>query len=206
MAKVLKGLEERRQEIVAAARRLFQAEDYDKITMQDVVDELGIAKGTIYYYFNCKEDLLKAVVENIVEEDIERKQMLIKTTHGNALEKIRALIESDSMAVKNPALLEHLHKPSNAGMHIQLLAVTIMQEVPLYGKLIRQGCNEGIFQTDTPLECAEFIISGIQFLTDKGIYPWSEADLLRRAQAFPALVEAVLKAPEGSFQFTVDKV
>ena len=189
-----------------AARRLFQAEDYDKITMQDVVDELGIAKGTIYYYFNCKEDLLKAVVENIVEEDIERKQMLIKTTHGNALEKIRALIESDSMAVKNPALLEHLHKPSNAGMHIQLLAVTIMQEVPLYGKLIRQGCNEGIFQTDTPLECAEFIISGIQFLTDKGIYPWSEADLLRRAQAFPALVEAVLKAPEGSFQFTVDKV
>jgi len=201
MVKIIRGLEERRQEIVATARRLFQTEDYDKITMQHVVDELGIAKGTIYYYFSCKEDLLKAVVENMVEEDIALKQALIEKTQGNALDKIRALFELDSMAVKNPTILAHLHRPGNAGMHVQLLAVTLMMEVPLYGELIRQGCNEGIFQTDTPLECAEFIISAIQFLTDMGIYPWEEHDLLRRAKAFPTIVENLLKASKGSFNF-----
>ena len=206
MVKISRGLEERRKEIVAMARHLFLTKDYDQITMQQMVDELGIAKGTIYYYFNCKEDLLRAVVENIIEEDIARKQMLIEKTPGNALDKIRALIELDSMAVKNPTILEHLHKPSNAGMHTQLLAVTLIKEVSLYGELIRQGCDEGIFQTNTPLECAEFIIAGIQFLTDKEIYPWAETDLSRRAKAFPALIEAVLKAPPDSFQFMLGKL
>jgi len=50
------------------------------------------------------------------------------------------------------------------------------------------------------------IISGIQFLTDTGIYPWPEADLLRRMQAFPGLVEAILKAQPGSFGFMLNNL
>src|SRR5438477_9368113 len=120
MAKILRGLDTRRQEIVATARRLFHTEDYDTITMQRVVEELGIAKGTIFYYFDTKEDLLKAVVEDIIEEDNARKQALIAKTKGNALDKIRALMQLDSMAMQNSAILECLHKPSNADMHTQL--------------------------------------------------------------------------------------
>ena len=184
MVKIVRGLEERRQAIITDARRLFQTEDYDTI-YQKVVNELGIAKGTIFYYFDSEEDLLRAVVENIIEEDLARKQAFIEKTEGNALDKIRALLELDSMAIKNPTTLEHLHKPSNASMHTQLLAVMILNEAQLYEQLIRQGCNEGIFQTDSPLECAEFIISSIQFLTDTGIYPWTESDVLRRTRSFP---------------------
>ena len=51
MTKITRGLQERRQEIVKTARRLFQAEGYDKITMQRIVEEVGIAKGTVFYYF-----------------------------------------------------------------------------------------------------------------------------------------------------------
>ena len=50
MVRITKGLKKRRQEIITTARQLFQAEDYDTITMQRVVEELGIAKGTIYYF------------------------------------------------------------------------------------------------------------------------------------------------------------
>lgn len=51
-----------------------------------------------------------------------------------------------------------------------------------------------------PLECAEFVISSVQFLTDLGVYPWTQEDLKRRALAFPALIEQMLQAPEGSFK------
>ncbi len=206
MVRITKGLKKRRQEIITTARQLFQAEDYDTITMQRVVEELGIAKGTIFYYFDSKENLLKAVVENITEEDSTRKQLLIEKTKGNALDKIRAVMQMDSIALQNPALLKHLHRPSNAGMHTQLLAVMILNEASLYEELIREGCNEGIFQTDTPLECAEFIIAAMQFLTDTGIYPWTESDILRRTQSFPMLVEKILKAQPGSFQFMLDTI
>jgi AcrR family transcriptional regulator len=205
MARIVKKAEIRRQEIVAAARQLFQTKEYEKTTMQDVMDQLGIAKGTIYHYFKSKEELLEAVVENIVEDDIASKQIIVKEISGNALEKIRTLIRAGSMADNNAEILGHLHHPGNLGMHIRQLAVTLMRQAPLYGALIRQGCEEGLFQTEHPLECAEFILTAVQFLTDMGIHPWTQEDLIRRAMAFPPMIESLLKARQGSFQFMLEQ-
>ena len=109
------------------------------------------------------------------------------------------------MAANNAEILEHLHHPGNLGMHIRQLAVALMRQAPLYADLIQQGCEEGLFQTEHPLECAEFILSAMQFLTDMGIHPWAQEDLIRRAMAFPSMIEALLKAPQGSFQFLLEQ-
>lgn len=201
MARIVKKAEERKLEIVEAARSLFKAKGYDATTIQDVLDHLGIAKGTIYHYFKSKEELLEAVIENIVDESIERMQTQMMDVQGNALEKLRMLVKVGNAATDNEEILEHLHQPGNTGMHIRLLAAALNKQAPLYGELIRQGCEEGIFRTESPLECAEFILSAIQFLTDMGIYPWSQDDLVRRARAFPRLIEAQLNAAPGSFNF-----
>jgi AcrR family transcriptional regulator len=206
MVRVVKKATERKSEIVQAARHLFQTKGYDKTTMQDVMDHLGIAKGTIYHYFKSKEELLEAIVENIVAENTEQMQILMNEINGNALEKVRMLIGASNMAANNDEILEHLHQPGNTGMHIRLLAATLVKQAPVYATLIRQGCEEGIFQTDTPLECAEFILSAIQFLTDTGVYPWTQEQLMRRALAFPGLIEAQLKAAPGSFQFMLQSM
>lgn len=204
MVRIVKKAEERRSEIVQAARQLFRAKGYEQTTTQDVMDHLGIAKGTIYHYFKSKEELLEAVIENIVDEGVQQQRTLMQGIQGNALEKLRALVTAGNMGANNDEILEHLHQPGNMGMHIRLLAATLIKQVPLYEELIRQGCAEGIFQTDYPLECAEFILSAIQFLTDQGVYPWTQAELIRRAQAFPRLIEVQLNAAPGSFQFMVN--
>ena len=204
MVRVVKKAEVRRLEILEAARTLFQTQEYDKTTMQDVMDYLGIAKGTIYHYYKSKEELLQAVIEHMVDENTGQMQTLVNEMEGNALEKLRKLIEAGNIATDNEPILDHLHQPGNMGMHTRLLAVALKQQAPLYGELIRQGCEEGIFQTDYPLECAEFILAAIQFLTDLGIYPWTPEELARRAQALPGLIEALLKASPGSFQFLVN--
>lgn len=206
MVRTVKKPAERRQEIIAAARELFQTREYKKTTMQDVMQKLDIAKGTIYHYFKSKEELLAAVVENIVEEDIAHKQALLQKISGNALDKIRTLIKADSLAEDHEEILAHLHHPGNVGMHTRLLAVAIEKQARLYESLFRQGCEEGIFETEHPLECAEFILAGIQFLTDEGLHPWTQADLMRRAKAFPALIEALLQAPKGSFSFLTEQL
>jgi len=51
------GQRERRQRIVAAARRLMVEVDYDRIQVKDVADEAGVALGTLYRYFNSKDHL-----------------------------------------------------------------------------------------------------------------------------------------------------
>jgi len=206
VARVQKKPMERRREIIKAARHLFQTKEYDQATMQDVMESVGIAKGTIYHYFKSKKELLEAVINDMVEESLAAMQQVVDKAKGNALQKIQLLIEKGNIAGEEEEILGYLHRAGNEAMHVRLLAEALVKQAPLYAELIRQGCAEGLFQTDNPLECAEFILVGVQFLTDVGIYPWSNEELLRRANAFPKLIEQQLKAPSGSFDFMIQAI
>ncbi len=194
----------RRDEIIQVARSLFLIKDYEKTTMVDIMDALNIAKGTIYHYFKSKEALFEAVIEDIVEKNISHMELLVKNSSENALEKMKLLVSAGDLSEENNKLTEQLHKPANSALHSRLLAATLVKQAVLYAQVIEQGCGEGIFKTQASLECAEFLLTAVQFLTDVGIYPWTEQDLKRRIQAFPTLIEKMLQAPAGSFHFLID--
>lgn len=201
MTRVVKKPEERRLELVRAARQLFQTKDFEQATMQDLMASVGIAKGTIYHYFKSKNELLEAVVEDMVSERLQKMEKSLAAADGNALDKFQILVEGARLADEQPEVLKHLHKPGNEAMHTRLLAAAIQQQAPLYAQLIQEGCDQGIFRSQHPLECAEFILAAFQFLTDVGIGAWTEEDLSRRADALPILIEQLLQAPSGSFDF-----
>jgi AcrR family transcriptional regulator len=201
MVRTVKDPETRRAEIITTARRLFGTREYEKTTMQDVIEELGIAKGTIYYYFKSKEELLDAVINQMGDEMVERMQSALDNGKGNALEMFQQLIAAGNIAEENAEIMEQLHNPRNAGMHAAMMAVAIKRSAPLYAKVIEQGCSEGIFHVTNPLETSEFILTSIQFLMDTGVYQWTQEDLIRRAMALPGIIETMLGAKPGSFNF-----
>jgi AcrR family transcriptional regulator len=202
MVRVVKKPEERKEEIVLAACRLFLDKGYENTTMRDVMAVLDIAKGTIYHYFASKDDLLEAVIAHIAGQQLERQRKVLSGLRGNALQRLEQYVHASTHHEEEYAeVIDHLHKPANAGMHIRLLAMHITLQAPLYAELIRQGCEEGLFSAGNPLETAEFLLAGIRFLTDMGVSPWTDGELARRAQAFPAIVESLLQAPAGSFAF-----
>ncbi len=59
--------EQRRAEILAAATRAFAKNGYHRTTTRDIADEAGISEGTIYNYFNSKDDLLFGIVQHLKE-------------------------------------------------------------------------------------------------------------------------------------------
>jgi AcrR family transcriptional regulator len=202
MTRTVKKATERRKEIIRAARKHFQTKDYRKLTMQELMDKLGIAKGTLYHHFSSKGEILEAVVEDMVDDELTKKTELLKANKElSALEKLKLLVTEDSMARDNEQLLENLHHPDNALIHARHIARFLIRLAPLYAEVISEGCKEGVFKTEYPLECAEFLLAGVQFLTDVGFYPWDMKHLERRMNAFPVLIEAQLSAPKGSFGF-----
>lgn len=58
----------KRDEIVAAARRLFLAEGYDATGMARIAAEAGVAPNTLYWYFDDKDELLIAILDALVAE------------------------------------------------------------------------------------------------------------------------------------------
>lgn len=56
-----------RDQILAAARRLYVEQGYDKTSLREVADEVGVTKAALYYHFRSKEDLLLALLEPLNE-------------------------------------------------------------------------------------------------------------------------------------------
>jgi AcrR family transcriptional regulator len=69
--RVTKAPEERRQDILDAAVRVFAEKGIPRTTVSDIAGAAGVAKGTFYLYFNSKEELLGALKERFVDEILE---------------------------------------------------------------------------------------------------------------------------------------
>lgn len=69
----------RQDEVYAAAAKLFATKGYHATRVQDIADELGILKGSLYYYFSSKEDLLVKITEGRIEKLLEAIQAIADT-------------------------------------------------------------------------------------------------------------------------------
>ena len=54
----------RRDELFSAAAELFVKKGYERTSVQDIADRVGLLKGSLYYYIDAKEDLLFELIEN----------------------------------------------------------------------------------------------------------------------------------------------
>ncbi|MFW5882714.1 MAG: TetR/AcrR family transcriptional regulator [Planctomycetota bacterium] len=198
--RTVKKPEERRAEIVAAATELFLHHGFDDTTMSDMIARVGIAKGTVYHYFASKDALLDAVVTQLATAYRDRR-LAQADPQASALAQLEQLFSPERISQDEREATEHLHTPGNVKLHVRLLAELTEQMAPALQRLIEQGARAGVFSCQQPLEVAELLIAGIQFLTDEGVSDWGDATIARRQQAFPGIVESLLRAPPGSFAF-----
>ena len=90
----------RTREIMAAARTLFEQRGPDAMTMEEVAAAAGVAKGTVYLYFQSKDDLIQALLAQ-VGENILRDLEAALVAPGTPPEKLIRLVS---------VLLEYLNR------------------------------------------------------------------------------------------------
>ena len=81
----------RRAEMVQVAARLFSERGYHGTSMQDLGNELGIQRGSLYAHIGSKEDLLLDVVDDGADRFLERGREALEAG-GSAAERLRALL------------------------------------------------------------------------------------------------------------------
>lgn len=200
MNRIVKKPEDRKAEIVQAATSYFLNKGYSKTTMYDIMDEVNIAKGTIYHYFKSKDDLMTQVVQEIGKKRVFHLEEVV-SADKSAKENFAALLTAGDVSNEQKELLEQIHTEENREMHLRFFELTVVYVAPVYAKVIEQGNQEGVFHVKNPLETAELLLAGICFLVDEGFYHQTEEDIQRRQKAIPSLLEAQLKTEDGFFDF-----
>ncbi|MFL5797879.1 MAG: TetR/AcrR family transcriptional regulator [Actinomycetota bacterium] len=77
--RVAKPADERREDLLAAARRVFAEKGLPNATIADVTEAAGVAKGTFYLHFDSKEALLGALKQRFVDDLVSRALQLYTT-------------------------------------------------------------------------------------------------------------------------------
>jgi TetR/AcrR family transcriptional regulator, cholesterol catabolism regulator len=81
----------RRQEAVHRAAKVFAKQGYDQTTMQELASTMGLATGALYHYFGAKEQLLRAICDQLMEPLLQRARALVAEP-APAPEQLRALV------------------------------------------------------------------------------------------------------------------
>ena len=82
---------ERWNELLKVAARVFYLKGYDGASLQDIADALGIMKGSLYYYIRSKEDILFVLLSRAYQEGLQNA-LGYAQGEGDALHRLQRLI------------------------------------------------------------------------------------------------------------------
>lgn len=85
----------RRAEMLETAARIFYSKGYEAATIQDIADEMGILKGSLYYYISTKEDVLYDIIRAYHDSTRSYFDALVELD-APVLEKLRRFIETET--------------------------------------------------------------------------------------------------------------
>ncbi len=189
-----KPTEERRREIVEASRRLFLSKGYEASSTVDIRNAVGIAKGTLYYHFSSKEDILDALLCEITDNMAKAAAPYGKDSELSIPDRIIGVIKAiNIVGSRDEKMIETIHLPQNALFHQKSHTLTIEKISPIMVKIVEDGISQGFFSTKHPESAVHMAL--LYSLTDIGEAGGDPAEL---AAGFVYNLERMLGAKEGS--------
>lgn len=202
--RVVKEAEERRNEILDAADELFGQKGFDGTSTNDILEKVGIARGTLYYHFKSKEDIMDALIERYNIRLLGTAQEIAVDKSIPVVERIiRVVMALNISGGSSKEIMEHIHKPQNALMHQKIQKVIVNGVPPILTGIIREGIEQGMFSTPYPYECMEMVVIYAGTIFDDDIVALTNEERLERIIAFICNVERLLGAESGSLMDTL---
>ena len=198
--RIVKEAEERKNEILDVAEKLFGERGYDATSTNDILKEIGIARGTLYYHFKSKEDILDAMIERMTGSLVAKANEIAGKTGVPVLQRLTLMMMA--LNVNNDLgheIMEQIHKPQNALMHQKMQERLLAGVNPIITNLIEEGIAQGICQTDYPAEVAEMTLLYSNTVFDD-LAGYSGEERQRKIAAFIYNLERLIGMDEGSLR------
>ena len=157
--RTIKEPEIRKNEILDVAEELFAVKGFDGTSTNEILEKAGIARGTQYYHFKSKEDILDGVINRMIDQMMRKASEIAANQEVPVLERLTAVILAFHSNTKlGYEVMEQIHKPQNALMHQKMQASLLDGIVPILKDLPDEGEKQGTFHTEYGTEAVEMII------------------------------------------------
>lgn len=158
--------EEKRERIMSTAYKEFSSHDYRKASLSRIVDKAGIAKGSVYQYFENKLDLYTYLVQEAAQEKIAYFQKWY--AHTGETDLFRQLYNMISASLRfnleNPEKSHLLYLASREPFQSELghLSEGLHKQAKKYTRqLIEEAVENGEVRDDIDIDLSAFIVTEV---------------------------------------------
>ena len=173
MARTVNAVEQaaRRDAILDAAQRLILSKGYERLTIQDILEDLRISKGALYHYFDSKPAVVAALTERLVDDSERALARIAEEPELSATERLQRFFaeivrwksQRQNLMV---AMLPVWYAPDNLTFRLLVDRATAKRLAPLLSTIVRQGVDEHQFATAYPEQAGAIIVAVVQALQD----------------------------------------
>ena len=154
-----KASQQRRNQILEAALRVFAEKGFFGARTDDIAREAGVSKGLLYWYFESKDAILLALLERLFEPDLEALEHLVTQRERSARERLlnlaqQALGSFPEIEMARKVAYEYYALASRPGPVREALQRYYRRYRDLLAALIAQGVERGEWRVDNPRELA----------------------------------------------------
>ncbi len=201
--RTVKEAEERKNEILDVAERLFGTKGFDNTSTSDILNEVGIARGTLYYHFKSKEDILDAMIDRMTGRLVEKAAALLAKKEIPVMRRLTMMMTALNVnGSLGQEIMAQVHKPQNALMHQKMQERLLAGGNPLITGLIREGMAQGICRTEYPAEVAEMTLLYSNTVFDT-LAEHGKEERERKINAFIYNLERLLGMERGSMEAVI---
>jgi len=166
-----------RSRILSAAEGRFASFGYRRTAIAEIARDAGVAPGTLYRYFENKEEIFRAVMREGLASWLETARRVLAQP-GTAVERLGRLAQASIEFNRENSLVNSVYRRDGEIIFAPLLEELhkhlTTQNVAMIADVIRDGIREGALRDVDP-ECAAFILfTGGDVLSRQTHYPYKE--------------------------------
>lgn len=164
-----------KKKIIEKSIELFEKKGFTQTSIQDIVQELAVTKGTFYYYFSSKEQLLMDIHLEYINNLLDRQENIIADPNSPSTEKIKGLIallinDIKEKGASGRVFFREIRHLSDG--NIQIIKEKRNQVRLNIEKVVSQGIKNGELRADLKPDIVTFAILSLTNYS----YQWFKPD------------------------------
>lgn len=198
----------KRELILDAMQELMNTSNAQSISVSDIAKKAGIGKGSIYYYFSSKNDIIDAVIERSYSRVLDEGKELAASENLDAFKKMeiiyKACRDSSKELKRQEKLCTFNELQQSAFVHEKYARIIITKLKPILADIIRQGISEGGIKCGHPDETAHLVLTLLTITLDNHLIYMDDSNLKKVLAAFTEMIEKGMDIDAHTLSFLTE--
>ena len=146
------------EKILEVSLALFNEKGYEKTTIQDIVNALGMSKGAIYHHFKSKDEIIEALSERCYHGDAQM-ELLRNASDKTGIEKLRAIIYRQIQNEEKKQIdTISINLWKNPKIFMSGMAENLSVNSQIVERILKEGMEDGSIRSQDPLCAAQVLM------------------------------------------------